>query len=34
MAVFEALTSRACEEVFSFERMETMGDAVRPHFSS
>lgn len=28
-AVYEALTSRACEEEFSYERMETMGDAVR-----
>ena len=27
-AVFEALTCKACEEGFSYERMETMGDAV------
>ena len=27
-AVFEALTCKACEEPFSYERMETMGDAV------
>ena len=29
--VHEALTSRACEEAFSYERVETMGDAVSPH---
>lgn len=28
--VHEALTSRACEEAFSYERVETMGDAVCP----
>ena len=27
-AMFEALTCKACEESFSYERMETMGDAV------
>ncbi len=27
-AMFEALTCKACEEPFSYERMETMGDAV------